>query len=194
MALQLTGAYKFSSIANLQVSLPAIVIGGGLTADRHGDRAPRVLPGANREGARALRGPRFRAALGSRHARDVRRQKNGRLSQSTWLTRELCGRRRRGRRRRDVEPDVQRLLDSWGGVTLVYRKALADVAGLPPESRRGQQEPRGGGALRREHVAGRGRARRSRARRGVKFRAGGRPSFSTYRRERSASPRGRART
>ena len=32
MALQLTGAYKHTSIANLQVSLPAIVIGGGLTA------------------------------------------------------------------------------------------------------------------------------------------------------------------
>src|SRR6185437_9638095 len=32
MALQLTGAYKRSSIANLQVQLPAIVIGGGLTA------------------------------------------------------------------------------------------------------------------------------------------------------------------
>src|SRR4029079_10169967 len=32
MALQLTGAYKQSSLANLQVRLPAIVIGGGLTA------------------------------------------------------------------------------------------------------------------------------------------------------------------
>src|SRR3981081_3265469 len=32
MALQLTGAFKRSSLANLQVRLPAIVIGGGLTA------------------------------------------------------------------------------------------------------------------------------------------------------------------
>ena len=32
MALQLTGAAKFSSIANLQVRLPVVVIGGGLTA------------------------------------------------------------------------------------------------------------------------------------------------------------------
>src|SRR6202012_4133343 len=32
MALQLTGAAKFSSITNLQVRLPAVVIGGGLTA------------------------------------------------------------------------------------------------------------------------------------------------------------------
>src|SRR5262249_2127750 len=32
MALQLTGAYKKSSLANLQVRLPALVIGGGLTA------------------------------------------------------------------------------------------------------------------------------------------------------------------
>src|SRR5205807_10096317 len=32
MALQLTGAFKKSSMANLQVRLPAGVIGGGLTA------------------------------------------------------------------------------------------------------------------------------------------------------------------
>src|SRR5258705_8264915 len=32
MALQLTGAYKKSAMANLQVRLPAVVIGGGLTA------------------------------------------------------------------------------------------------------------------------------------------------------------------
>src|ERR1041384_7267899 len=32
MALQLTGAAKTSSIANLQIRLPVVVIGGGLTA------------------------------------------------------------------------------------------------------------------------------------------------------------------
>ena len=32
MALQLTGAFKHSAMANLQVQLPAVVIGGGLTA------------------------------------------------------------------------------------------------------------------------------------------------------------------
>ena len=32
MALQLTGAAKLSSIANLQMRLPVVVIGGGLTA------------------------------------------------------------------------------------------------------------------------------------------------------------------
>ena len=32
MALQLTGAFKKASMANLQVRLPAVVIGGGLTA------------------------------------------------------------------------------------------------------------------------------------------------------------------
>ena len=32
MALQLTGAAKADSIANLQIRLPVVVIGGGLTA------------------------------------------------------------------------------------------------------------------------------------------------------------------
>ena len=49
MALQLTGAFKDDALANLQVRLPAVVIGGGLTGDRHRDRAARLLPGAGRE-------------------------------------------------------------------------------------------------------------------------------------------------
>ena len=32
MALQLTGAFKEEALANLQMELPAVVIGGGLTA------------------------------------------------------------------------------------------------------------------------------------------------------------------
>ena len=32
MALQLTGAAKVDSVANLQIRLPVVVIGGGLTA------------------------------------------------------------------------------------------------------------------------------------------------------------------
>ena len=52
MALQLTGAFKRDALPNLQVRLPAVVIGGGLTGDRHRDRADGVLPAAGREDAR----------------------------------------------------------------------------------------------------------------------------------------------
>ena len=49
MALQLTGAFKDASLANLQVRLPAVVIGGGLDRHRHRDRAHRLLPDPGRE-------------------------------------------------------------------------------------------------------------------------------------------------
>jgi NADPH-dependent glutamate synthase beta subunit-like oxidoreductase len=44
MALQLTGAYKRDSLANLQVRLPAVVIGGGLTAIDTATELLRIIP------------------------------------------------------------------------------------------------------------------------------------------------------
>ena len=49
MALQLTGAFKREALPNLQARLPAVVIGGGLTAHRHRHRADGVLPAAGRK-------------------------------------------------------------------------------------------------------------------------------------------------
>ncbi len=63
MALQLTGAAKEDSIANMQLRLPVVVIGGGLTADRHRHRIPRLLRRAGAQVPRALRG------AGRRHRR-----------------------------------------------------------------------------------------------------------------------------
>ena len=81
MALQLTGAFKRDALPNLQARLPAVVIGGGLTAHRHRDRADGVLPAAGREDARAatrrwsreLGEARVRALLRRRGARGARR-------------------------------------------------------------------------------------------------------------------------
>ena len=72
MALQLTGAAKRESIANLQIRLPIVVIGGGLTADRHRDRIARLLRGAGGEVPRALRGAREQAGVERGGARDRR--------------------------------------------------------------------------------------------------------------------------
>ena len=49
----------------------------------------------------------------------------------------------RAPRRRARRPDFVPLLRGWGGVSLVYRKRLEDVAGLPPEPRGGDQGARG---------------------------------------------------
>jgi len=125
MALQLTGAYKHTSIANLQVSLPAVVIGGGLTAI---DTATELLAYYQVELEKELE--RYELLVRSGHSEaDVRRmfddEEWGTLERHLEHARELRHEKARavaeGR-----EPQVQKLLDSWGGVTLVYRKGLED--------------------------------------------------------------------
>ena len=125
MGLQLTGAYKHTSIANLQVSLPAVVIGGGLTAI---DTATELLAYYQVQIAKELE--RFELLLQSgQSVADIRRafddEEWALLEQHLAHGREL---RREIERARDEgrEPHVQKLLDAWGGVTLVYRKALAE--------------------------------------------------------------------
>jgi NADPH-dependent glutamate synthase beta subunit-like oxidoreductase/NAD(P)H-flavin reductase len=125
MALQLSGAYKHTSLANLQVSLPAIVIGGGLTAI---DTATELLAYYQVQIEKELE--RFEMLLRLGHSEgDLRK----RFDDEEWetLTRHLeHGRALRAEKTRAAaearEPEVQDLLDAWGGVTLTYRKALGD--------------------------------------------------------------------
>ncbi len=125
MALQLSGAYKHTSIANLQVSLPAIVIGGGLTAI---DTATELLAYYQVQLEKELE--RYELLASSGHSEgDIRRL----FDDEEWATLErhlAHARALRAEKRRALvegrEPQVQKLLDSWGGVTLVYRKGLAD--------------------------------------------------------------------
>ena len=63
MALQLTGAAKADSVTDLQLRMPVVVIGGGLTAIDTATNA-RLLPGAGGEVPPALRDPRGRARRG----------------------------------------------------------------------------------------------------------------------------------
>ncbi|MCL2450664.1 MAG: FAD-dependent oxidoreductase, partial [Polyangiaceae bacterium] len=125
MALQLSGAYKHSSLANLQVSLPAIVIGGGLTAI---DTATELLAYYLVQIEKELERYEILIASGQTAA-DLRR----RFDDEEWKTleRHLAHARelRAEKRAADAEgrePRVQSLLDAWGGVTLVYRKGLSD--------------------------------------------------------------------
>ncbi len=124
MALQLTGAYKKSSIANLQVSLPAIVIGGGLTAI---DTATELLAYYQVQVEKTVE--RFDALerdLGKDAVRKLFDDEEWeQLQEHLAHGRELRVERESADREKRV-PNVQRLLDSWGGVTLVYRKGLND--------------------------------------------------------------------
>ena len=124
MALQLTGAYKRSSIANLQVSLPAIVIGGGLTAI---DTATEILAyypvqiektlGRYTELVRARGEVAVRAMFDEEEWEELTTQ----LGHARELDAERSAAAREGR-----DPRLQPLLARWGGATIVYRKSLAD--------------------------------------------------------------------
>ena len=124
MALQLTGAYKKSSIANLQVSLPAIVIGGGLTAI---DTATELLAyyvvqiEKSDERFSALLRDKGPAAIRAMFDDEEWETLNVHLTHAKELADE------RGRAETEGRPPrIQELLDQWGGVSLVYRKTLQD--------------------------------------------------------------------
>jgi len=123
MGLQLTGAYKHASIANLQVNLPAIVIGGGLTAI---DTATELLAYYQVQVEKEL--DRYELLLASGYP-EAELRKRFDDEEREALDRHLQhGRELRAEKQRAAEqgrePDVQKLLAAWGGVTLVYRKGL----------------------------------------------------------------------
>ena len=124
MALQLTGAAKADSIANMQLRLPVVVIGGGLTAI---DTATESLAYyvvqvekflhryealAQEIGEDAIRDPwddyeREIAEEFLAHARAIRQE------------RKQAGAAGR-------EPRIAEMLRHWGGVTIAYRRRLVD--------------------------------------------------------------------
>ena len=124
MALQLTGAAKPDSIANMQLRLPVVVIGGGLTAI---DTATESLAYyvvqvekflhryealAQEIGEDAIRDPwddyeREIAEEFLAHARAIRQERK---------QAESAGR----------EPRIAEMLRHWGGVTIAYRRRLID--------------------------------------------------------------------
>ena len=86
MALQLTGAFKRDALANLQVRLPAVVIGGGLTAIDTATELMAYYPVQVEKVLRQLRGARRRSIGEARVRGDLRRGGAGARSTSSWRT------------------------------------------------------------------------------------------------------------
>ncbi len=122
MALQLTGAGKSTSLANLQIRLPAVVIGGGLTGI---DTATEVQAYYIKQVEKILH--RYETLAGGHDGAGIR----VRLSpEDQGILDEFLahGRAVRAERERAAAagepPDFVPLLRAWGGVTLAYRKSL----------------------------------------------------------------------
>ena len=124
MALQLTGAAKASSLASLQVRLPAVVVGGGLTGidtatevqayyvkqvEKILDRYEQLSARLGAEGVTAGLNDEDRATLDEflEHGRAIRAERAAAAE---------AGR----------EPDFNPLVRAWGGVTVAYRKGMTD--------------------------------------------------------------------
>ncbi len=125
MALQLTGAAKDSSLANLQVRLPAGVIGGGLTAM---DTATELMAYYPVQVEKVLH--RYERLVGLFGDQTVR----GRYDQEEILILDeflehgkiIAAERQRAETEGEL-PDFAPLVEAWGGVTLFYRKGIHDA-------------------------------------------------------------------
>ncbi len=124
MALQLTGAFKREALPNLQVRLPAIVIGGGLTAI---DTATELMAYYPVQVEKILH--QYETLSAEKGEAQVRACYD---EEELEILDEYC---RHGRAIRDERsragrageaPDFVPLVRSWGGVTIAYRKRLVD--------------------------------------------------------------------
>jgi NADPH-dependent glutamate synthase beta subunit-like oxidoreductase/NAD(P)H-flavin reductase len=124
MGLQASGAYKRNSLANLQVDLPAVVIGGGLTAI---DTATELAAYYVVQVENALdRYERLVARIGE-VAIWERFDEEERDTFTRWLQHGRAVRAERAAAKAAGRPpDFVRLTRSWGGVTIAYRRRLQD--------------------------------------------------------------------
>ncbi len=124
MALQLTGAAKKNTLANLQVQLPAVVIGGGLTAidtatelaayypiqvEKFLERYEKVTSQTSEEAFSKGLNDEDRNILATfvQHGKAVRNERE---------RANLAG----------EEPNFVPLVRAWGGVSIAYRRSLND--------------------------------------------------------------------
>ena len=120
MALQLTGAAKADSIANLQIRLPIVVIGGGLTAI---DTATESLAYYPVQVEKFL--SRYEILCAATGEDAVRA--NWSIEDAQIAEEFLSHARAIRAERSKPNPDIATLVDSWGGVKMVYRKRLIDA-------------------------------------------------------------------
>ncbi len=124
MALQLTGAAKTESIANLQLRLPVVVIGGGLTAI---DTATEAMAYYPLQVEKFL--ARYETVVAERGAAAVREpwRPAEAAAADDFIAHARAIRAEREAAARDNRPaGVKELIDSWGGVTIAYRRRLVD--------------------------------------------------------------------
>ncbi len=122
MALQLTGAAKKDSLANLQIRLPVVVVGGGLTAI---DTATEALAYYVRQVEKfTARYDALAAEAGEDAVRAPWTEEEAEIADEFLAHGRALGAERERAAAAGVEPRFIDLLDEWGGSTIAYRRKL----------------------------------------------------------------------
>ncbi len=124
MALQLTGAARADSIANMQLRLPVVVVGGGLTAI---DTATESLAYYVVQVEKFLaRHEVLAARLGEAGAATLWRGDEVEIANEFLAHARAIRAEREAAARESRAPRIVELLQGWGGATIAYRKRLVD--------------------------------------------------------------------
>jgi len=124
MGLQLTGAAKADSIANMQLRLPAVVVGGGLTAI---DTATEALAYYPLQVEKFLsRYEQLAQEHGEAAARIAWNEEERAVADEFLAHGAAIREERRQAAKEDRAPRIIELLQAWGGATIAYRKRLID--------------------------------------------------------------------
>jgi len=122
MALQLTGAAKDASIANLQLRLPAIVIGGGLTAIDTATEAMAYYPVQVEKFAK--RYDELTKLYGTELIERDWSSQDHEVSKEFLEHARLIHKERMDAKEENRLPNFQPLIQKWGGVTIAYRRSM----------------------------------------------------------------------
>jgi len=125
MALQLTGAAKPDNLANLQLRLPAVVVGGGLTAI---DTATEALAYYVEQVEKFLaRYDVLEADLGREKLRERWSDEDHEIADEFLEHGRAVRYERASAKAEHRDPELIKLLNAWGGATIAYRRRMIDA-------------------------------------------------------------------